>query len=52
MARDAWDLGRVPLLAVLQAETDLNSTRALAADAAAEAQRAFADLEEAAGEIL
>ncbi len=52
MARDAWDLGRAPLLAVLQAETDLNSTRALAADAAAEAQRAFADLEEAAGEIL
>jgi cobalt-zinc-cadmium efflux system outer membrane protein len=52
MAREAWELGRTPLLAVLQAETDLNATRGLAADAAADAQRAFADLEEASGEIL
>ncbi|TMA25198.1 MAG: TolC family protein [Deltaproteobacteria bacterium] len=52
MARDAYELGRTPLLTVLQAQTELNSTRALAADAAAEAQRAFADLQEATGAQL
>lgn len=52
MALDAYQLGRTPLLTVLQAQTDLNSTRGLAADAAAEAQRAFADLQEATGAQL
>ena len=49
MAREAYELGRAPLLTVLQARTDLNSAHALATDAAEVAQRALADLEEAAG---
>jgi cobalt-zinc-cadmium efflux system outer membrane protein len=52
MARDAWELGRTPLTAVLQAQTDLTSVRADASDAALAAQQALADLEEAAGESL
>jgi outer membrane protein TolC len=50
MARDAWELGRTPLIAVLQAQTELASAEAEASDAALSAQQALADLEEAAGE--
>ena len=49
MAREAYELGRAPLLTVLQARADLNSAHALATDAAERAQRALADLEEASG---
>jgi cobalt-zinc-cadmium efflux system outer membrane protein len=49
MARAAWQLGRAPLVSVLQAQTDLAVARSKALDAASEAQNAFADLEEAAG---
>jgi outer membrane protein, heavy metal efflux system len=52
MARDAWELGRAPLTAVLQAQGELTSARADASDAALAAQLALADMEEAAGEIL
>ena len=52
MARDAWDLGRTPLTAVLLAQTDLASAQGEGADAALAAQQAFADLEEAAGDAL
>jgi cobalt-zinc-cadmium efflux system outer membrane protein len=52
MARSAWELGRAPLFVVLQAQSDLASAQAQAADAAEAAQRAFADLEEATGEAL
>ena len=49
MAREGYQLGRAPLVSVLQAQSDLASARGRAVDAAAEAQTAFADLEEAAG---
>ncbi len=49
MARQAWDLGRAPLITVLQAQGELNGAQAEASDAALAAQNAFADLEEAAG---
>jgi cobalt-zinc-cadmium efflux system outer membrane protein len=49
MARDAWELGRTPLTAVLQAQAELGSARGEASDAALTAQSALADLEEAAG---
>lgn len=49
LARLAYDLGRAPLFAVLQAQGDVAAARVKAIDAASEAQRAFADLEEAAG---
>ncbi len=52
MAREAWELGRTPLTAVLQAQTELTSARADASDAALSAQQALADMEEAAGEAL
>jgi len=52
MARDAWELGRTPLTAVLQAQTDLTSARADASDAALTAQTALADMEESAGVAL
>jgi outer membrane protein TolC len=49
MARDAWELGRTPLTAVLQAQAELTSARADASDAALAAQAALADMEEASG---
>jgi outer membrane protein, heavy metal efflux system len=52
MARDAWELGRTPLTAVLQAQGELTSARAEASDAALSAQQALADMEEASGEGL
>jgi len=52
MAREAWDLGRTPLITVLQAQGELNGAQAEASDAALAAQQAFADIEEAAGEGL
>lgn len=52
MAREAWELGRTPLTAVLQAQGDLTSARADASDAALAAQQSLADMEEAAGESL
>jgi cobalt-zinc-cadmium efflux system outer membrane protein len=52
MARDAWDLGRAPLIAVLQAQGELNGAQAEGSDAALAANQALADLEEAAGEGL
>lgn len=52
MARDAWELGRTPLTAVLQAQGELTSARADASDAALSAQVALADMEEASGEAL
>ncbi|MFN2549339.1 MAG: TolC family protein [Myxococcales bacterium] len=52
MARDAWELGRTPLTAVLQAQGELTSARADASDAALAAQTALADMEEASGVAL
>jgi cobalt-zinc-cadmium efflux system outer membrane protein len=52
MAREAWNLGRTPLFAALQAQAELTSAQAEASDAALAAQQAFADMEEAAGEGL
>ena len=52
MARDAWELGRTPLTAVLQAQGEVTSARADASDAALSAQLALADMEEASGEAL
>jgi cobalt-zinc-cadmium efflux system outer membrane protein len=49
MARAAWELGRTPLISVLQAQGELTSARAEASDAALAAQVALADIEEAAG---
>ena len=52
MAREAWELGRTPLTAVLQAQGEVTSARADASDAALSAQQALADMEEASGEAL
>jgi hypothetical protein len=52
MARDAWELGRTPLTAVLLAQGELTSARAEGSDAALLAQQALADMEEASGEAL
>jgi cobalt-zinc-cadmium efflux system outer membrane protein len=52
MARDAWELGRTPLIQVLQAQGELTGAEADASDAALAAQQALADMEEAAGEGL
>jgi len=52
MARDAWELGRAPLITLLQAEAELNGAQAESSDAALAANQAMADLEEAAGEGL
>ena len=52
MAREAWELGRTPLTAVLQAQGEVTSARADASDAALLAQQALADMEEASGEAL
>jgi len=52
MARAAWELGRTPLVQVLQAQGELTSAEADASDAALAAQQALADMEEAAGEGL
>ena len=52
MARDAWELGRTPLTAVLQAQAELTSARAEASDAALAAQVALADMEESSGVAL
>ena len=52
MARQAWELGRAPLITVLQAQSELNASQAEASDAVLAAQNAFADIEEASGEGL
>ncbi|TMA18399.1 MAG: hypothetical protein E6J88_19410, partial [Deltaproteobacteria bacterium] len=52
MARDAWELGRTQLTAVLQAQAELTSARADASDAALAAQLALADMEESSGVAL
>ena len=52
MARAGYSIGRTSLVAVLQAQSDLSSARGKSIDAALEAQRALADLEEASGADL
>lgn len=52
MARNGYQLGRSPLFSVLQAQAEVTAARSRGVDAAGEAQKAFADLEEAVGEIL
>ena len=52
MARDGYQLGRAPLLSVLQAQAEVSSAKSKASSAALEAQRALADLEEAIGAAL
>jgi outer membrane protein, heavy metal efflux system len=52
MARAGYRIGRTSLIAVLQAQNDLSSASSRALDAALEAQRALADLEEAVGADL
>jgi outer membrane protein, heavy metal efflux system len=52
MARAGYRIGRTSLIAVLQAQNDLASANSRALDAALEAQRALADLEEAIGADL
>ncbi len=49
MARAGYQLGRAPLLAVLQAQGEVTSARSRSVDALAEAQKSLADLEEATG---
>ena len=51
MARAGYQLGRAPLFSVLQAQAEVTLSRSRGVDAAGEAQKAFADLEEAAGDI-
>lgn len=46
LARQAYALGRTPLVSLLQAESDLNHVRSTAVDSAAEVWDALADLEE------
>jgi cobalt-zinc-cadmium efflux system outer membrane protein len=46
LARTAYQLGRTPLVSLLQAEADLNHVRSTAVDASAEVWNALADLEE------
>jgi len=52
MARAGYRIGRTSLIAVLQAENDLAAANSRALDAALDAQRALADLEEAIGADL
>lgn len=52
MARTGYELGRAPLVSVLQAQGEVTAARVKGVDAANEAQKAFADLEEAAGETF
>ncbi len=52
MARTGYQLGRAPLYSVLQAQGEVSAARIKGVDAANEAQKAFADLEEAAGETF
>jgi cobalt-zinc-cadmium efflux system outer membrane protein len=52
MARTGYQLGRAPLYSVLQAQGEVTAARVRGVDAASEAQKAFADLEEAAGETF
>ena len=52
MARTGYQLGRAPLYSVLQAQGEVSAARIKGVDAASEAQKAFADLEEAAGETF
>jgi outer membrane protein TolC len=52
MARAGYRIGRTSLIAVLQAQNDLSSANSRALDAALDAQRALADLEEATGADL
>ena len=52
MAESGYRIGRTSLIAVLQAQNELSSARSRAIDAALEAQRALADLEEATGADL
>ncbi len=52
MARTGYQLGRAPLYSVLQAQGEVTMARVKGVDAASEAQKAFADLEEAAGETF
>jgi cobalt-zinc-cadmium efflux system outer membrane protein len=49
MARAGYQLGRAPLLSVLQAQGEVAGARGKSIDAAAEAQKSLADLEEATG---
>ena len=49
MARAGYRIGRTSLVAVLQAQNDLSSANSRAVDAALDAQKAIADLEEATG---
>jgi len=52
MARAGYRIGRTSLIAVLQAQNDLAAANSRALDAALEAQKALADLEEAIGADL
>ena len=52
MAQAGYKIGRTSLVSVLQAQTELASARSRSIDAALEAQRALADLEEAIGADL
>jgi outer membrane protein, heavy metal efflux system len=52
MSQTGYRIGRTSLVTVLQAQTDLSAARSRAVDAALEAQRALADLEEALGADL
>ena len=49
MARAGYQLGRAALLTVLQAQGEVASARSKSVDAAADAQKSLADLEEATG---
>lgn len=49
MTKQAYQLGRAPLFSVLQAQGDISQARGRSVDAGQEAQRAYADLEEAVG---
>ena len=51
-ARDGFTIGRTPFLAVVQAQAEVANARKLSLEAAADAQRAFADLEESVGSDL
>ena len=52
MAQAGYRIGRTALVSVLQAQNDLSAARSRAVDAALEAQKALADLEEATGADL
>jgi cobalt-zinc-cadmium efflux system outer membrane protein len=52
MSEAGYRIGRTSLVTVLQAQTELSAARSRAVDAALEAQRALADLEEALGADL